>query len=60
VWPNSCNALVPTAYQRPLMIYIQPMTPLISGFLTLVAAFSRSHYRLGLEIVALRQQLGVL
>jgi putative transposase len=42
------------------MIYIQPMTPLISGFLTLVAAFFRSHYRLGLEIVALRQQLGVL
>jgi transposase InsO family protein len=36
------------------------MIPLISGIFTFVGAFFYSRYHLGLEILALRQQLGVL
>ena len=36
------------------------MIPLISGIFTFVGAFHYSRYHLGLEILALRQQLGVL
>jgi len=36
------------------------MIPLISGIFTFVGAFLYSRYHLGLEILALRQQLGVL
>ena len=36
------------------------MTPFFVGSLTCLGAFCRSRYRLGLEILALRQQLGVL
>lgn len=36
------------------------MTSLISGFLAFVGAFFCSRYHLGLEILALRQQIGVL
>jgi hypothetical protein len=35
------------------------MIPLFMGLLTSFSAFLRSRYSLGLEIVALRQQLGV-
>ena len=36
------------------------MIPFFIGFLTCLSAFFRSRYSLGLEILALRQQLGVL
>jgi putative transposase len=36
------------------------MIPFFVGFLTCLSAFFRSRYNLGLEILALRQQLGVL
>ena len=36
------------------------MIPFFGGFLTCLSGFSRSRYHLGLEILALRQQLGVL
>ena len=36
------------------------MIPLFTSFLTCLSAFFRSRYNLGLEILALRQQLGVL
>ena len=36
------------------------MIPLFLGLLTFLSAFLRSRYNLGLEILALRQQLGVL
>ena len=36
------------------------MIPFFVGFLTCLSAFSRSRYNLGLEILAPRQQLGVL
>jgi hypothetical protein len=36
------------------------MIPFFVGFLTCLSAFFRSRYILGLEILALRQQLGVL
>jgi putative transposase len=36
------------------------MTPLLCSFFTCFSAFFRSHYNLSLEIIALRQQLGVL
>lgn len=36
------------------------MTPLLFGLFTLLGNFFRSHYNLSLEIIALRQQLGVL
>jgi len=36
------------------------MIPFLAGSLTFLNAFFRSRYSLGLEIVALRQQLGVL
>lgn len=36
------------------------MIPFLIGLLTCLGAFFRSRYNLGLEILALRQQLGVL
>jgi len=36
------------------------MIPFPLGFLSYLSAFFRSRYNLGLEILALRQQLGVL
>jgi hypothetical protein len=36
------------------------MIPFLSGFLTILRAFFRSRYNLSLEIMALRQQLGIL
>jgi hypothetical protein len=36
------------------------MIPFFIGFVTCLSAFFRSRYNLGLEILALRQQLGIL
>jgi len=36
------------------------MIPFFISFLTCLSAFFRSRYNLGLEILALRQQLGIL
>ena len=36
------------------------MTPLLCSFFTCLSAFFRSRNNLGLEIIALRQQMGVL
>src|SRR5438093_6876326 len=38
----------------------RPMIPFFIGFLTCLSAFFRSRCNLGLEILALRQQLGIL
>ena len=38
----------------------RPMIPFFIGFLTCLSAFFRSRYNLGLEILALRHQLGIL
>src|SRR5438128_11803906 len=42
------------------MLYIRAMIPFLIGLLTCLGAFFRSRYNLGIEILALRQQLGVL
>ena len=48
------------AQERTLCYKSGPMIPFFIGFLTCLSAFFRSRYNLGLEILALRQQFGVL
>src|SRR5262245_9505337 len=48
------------APDRPLCYKSGPMIPFFIGFLTGLSSFFRSRYNLGLEILALRQQLGIL
>jgi hypothetical protein len=48
------------AFERILCYKFGSMIALLMDFLTCLSAFFRSRYNLGLEILALRQQLGVL
>jgi hypothetical protein len=48
------------APERTLCYEFGSMIPLLIGFLTCLNVFFRSRYNLGLEILALRQQLGIM